>query len=66
MHRIAAQPDFSSSQPLRHREAALDPENKYLSHSFVESPDMKNIYDGVVSLDTNAKRSSRCPNVSAL
>lgn len=25
----------------------LDPENKYLSHSFVESPEMKNIYDGV-------------------
>ena len=24
----------------------LDPENKYLYHSFVESPDMKNIYDG--------------------
>jgi hypothetical protein len=30
----------------------LDPENKYLSHSFVESPDMKNVYDGVVT--TNA------------
>jgi hypothetical protein len=29
----------------------LDPENKHLSHSFVESPDMKNIYDGVVQLD---------------
>ena len=29
----------------------LDPENKYLSHSFVESPDMKNIYDGVATLD---------------
>ncbi len=29
----------------------LDPENKYLYHSFVESPDMKNIYDGVVTLD---------------
>ena len=29
----------------------LDPENKYLSHSFVESPDMKNIYDGVAVLD---------------
>jgi hypothetical protein len=27
----------------------LDPENKYLYHSFVESPDMKNIYDGVVT-----------------
>jgi hypothetical protein len=26
----------------------LDPANKYLSHSFVESPDMMNIYNGVV------------------
>ena len=33
----------------------LDPENKYLSHSFVESPDMKNIYDGVVPLDNNGE-----------
>jgi hypothetical protein len=29
----------------------LDPPNKYLYHSFVESPDMKNIYDGVITLD---------------
>ena len=29
----------------------LDPENKYLSHSFVESPEMKNIYDGVAVFD---------------
>ncbi len=29
----------------------LDPDNKYLSHSFVESPDMKNVYDGVVVTD---------------
>jgi hypothetical protein len=29
----------------------LDPTNKYLSHSFVEAPEMKNIYDGVVVLD---------------
>jgi hypothetical protein len=29
----------------------LDPENKYLYHSFVESPDMKNIYDGIAVLD---------------
>ncbi len=28
-----------------------DPANKYLYHSFVESPDMKNIYDGVVITD---------------
>jgi len=29
----------------------LDPENRYLYHSFVESPDMLNIYDGVVRLN---------------
>ncbi|MEZ4941593.1 MAG: hypothetical protein R3D58_12010 [Saprospiraceae bacterium] len=29
----------------------LDPENKFLVHSSVESPDMKNIYDGVVRTD---------------
>src|SRR5207245_377138 len=33
----------------------LDPENKYLYHSFVESPDMKNIYDGVVILDASGE-----------
>jgi hypothetical protein len=31
----------------------LDPENKYLSHSFVESPDMMNIYNGNVTTDDN-------------
>jgi len=29
----------------------LDPVNKYLSHSFVESPDMMNVYNGVVLLN---------------
>jgi len=29
----------------------LDPENKYLYHSFVESPDMMNIYNGEVTTD---------------
>jgi hypothetical protein len=29
----------------------IDPENKYLYHSFVESPDMMNIYNGNVVLD---------------
>jgi len=33
----------------------LDPENKYLYHSFVESPDMMNVYNGnVVTDDTGA------------
>jgi len=31
----------------------LDPAHSYLQHSFVESPDMKNVYDGVVR--TNGK-----------
>lgn len=29
----------------------LDPENKFLSHSFVESPDMMNVYNGNTTLD---------------
>jgi hypothetical protein len=33
----------------------LDPANKYLYHSFVESPDMMNIYNGVVLLDKHGK-----------
>jgi len=39
----------------------LDPENKYLYHSFVESPDMKNIYDGVAVLDTNGEARVELP-----
>jgi hypothetical protein len=31
----------------------LDPENKYLYHSFVESPEMMNIYNGNVTTDAN-------------
>jgi hypothetical protein len=30
----------------------LDPENKYLYHSFVESPDMMNVYNGNVTTDS--------------
>ena len=33
----------------------LDPENKYLYHSFVESPDMMNIYNGNVVTDGSGK-----------
>jgi hypothetical protein len=33
----------------------LDPETKYLSHSFVESPDMMNVYNGNVTLDVNGE-----------
>jgi len=40
----------------------LDPANKYLHHSFVESPDMKNVYDGVVVLDRKGKAEIELPN----
>ena len=33
----------------------LDPANKYLHHAFVESPEMKNVYDGIVVLDANGE-----------
>lgn len=33
----------------------LDPLHKYLYHSSVESPDMKNIYDGIVITDANGE-----------
>ena len=33
----------------------IDPANKYLYHSFVESPDMMNIYNGNVVLDHNGE-----------
>ena len=40
----------------------LDPANKYLCHSFVESPDMKNVYDGVVVLDSKGKAEIELPD----
>lgn len=39
----------------------LDPTNKFLYHSFVESPDMKNIYDGVVVLDGSGEATVELP-----
>jgi hypothetical protein len=40
----------------------LDPANKYLSHSFVESPDMKNVYDGIVGLDDKGEAEIELPD----
>src|SRR5262249_8479428 len=40
----------------------IDPANKYLYHSFVESPDMKNIYDGVATLDANGNATVTLPH----
>ncbi|MFC5178220.1 hypothetical protein [Nocardioides taihuensis] len=40
----------------------LDPEHKYLSHSFVESPDMMNVYNGVVVLDGSGEAEVTLPD----
>jgi hypothetical protein len=40
----------------------LDPANKYLAHSFVESPDMKNVYDGIAVLDADGRAEVDLPD----
>jgi hypothetical protein len=40
----------------------LDPANKYLSHSFVESPDMLNVYNGNVVLGADGTASVTMPS----
>ncbi len=39
-----------------------DPENKYLYHSFVESPDMMNIYNGNITTDANGYATVKLPS----
>jgi hypothetical protein len=39
----------------------LDPEHKYLSHSFVESPDMMNVYNGIAVLDERGEATVDLP-----
>jgi hypothetical protein len=43
----------------------LDPAGRYLQHSFVESPDMKNVYDGVVRTDRRGYAVVRLPRYFA-
>ena len=40
----------------------LDPENKYLYHSLVESPDRMNIYNGVLQLDARGEGVVQLPD----
>jgi len=39
----------------------IDPAGKYLSHSFVESPDMLNVYNGNTTLDGNGEATVSLP-----
>jgi hypothetical protein len=40
----------------------LDPANKYLSHSFVESPDMMNVYNGNIMTDRHGLATVNLPD----
>jgi hypothetical protein len=40
----------------------IDSANKYLNHSFVESSEMKNVYDGVVTLDSRGEAVVHLPD----
>jgi len=40
----------------------LDPANQYLYHSFVESPDMMNVYNGNITTDGNGKATVTLPD----
>jgi hypothetical protein len=39
----------------------LDPENKFLIHSFVESPDMMNVYNGNITTDATGRAIVKLP-----
>jgi hypothetical protein len=53
VHRIVANP-FRIDHPL-------DPAHKYLQQSFVESPDMNNLYHGVVTTDRRGLATVKMP-----
>jgi hypothetical protein len=40
----------------------LDPANRYLRHASIESPDMKNLYDGIVTTDSNGLATVALPD----
>lgn len=40
----------------------LDPDNKFLYHSFVESPDMMNVYNGNIVTDANGTATVQLPS----
>ncbi len=48
---LSIQGNLSKSSGTFKIDHPLNPENQYLYHSFVESPDMLNIYTGLVTLD---------------
>ncbi len=59
---VAVLGSFSKSSGSFKIDHPLNPTNKYLYHSFVESPDMMNIYNGNVILDGARESVIKLPN----
>jgi len=53
--------NFSSGNKYFKIDHPLDPENKYLYHSCVESSEMMNVYNGNIILDNNGKATIELP-----
>jgi hypothetical protein len=53
---------LSKSAGLFRIDHPLDPENKFLNHSFVESPDMMNVYNGNVTTDADGYATVQLPD----
>jgi hypothetical protein len=51
-----------SGTKMFHIDHPLDPENKYLNHAAIESSEVKNLYDGVVTTDSNGDATVTLPN----
>lgn len=60
--RVHVNGTLTKSAGAFHIDHPLDPANEYLNHSFVESPDMKNVYDGVVVLDDQGEAVVQLPD----
>ncbi|MFF7701935.1 autotransporter outer membrane beta-barrel domain-containing protein [Streptomyces lydicus] len=45
-----------------HIDHPLDPENRFLDHTFVQSPEMKNVYDGTATLDDRGTATVQLPD----
>jgi len=54
--------DLTGGSVVHKMDDPLDPANKYLSHSAVESPDMMNIYNGMVELDASGEAAITMPD----
>ncbi|CAN5710971.1 hypothetical protein BH20VER1_BH20VER1_20470 [soil metagenome] len=62
---VHVQGNLSKSTGTFRIDHPLDPANKFLSHSFVESPDMMNIYNGNVVTDARGKATVTLPDYFA-